>query len=485
MLFKNLSLEKKRLIIALLGFGILNAVGLAFEQFWVMLIPYALLLVLLIVFSFDKIFLLVAFCVPFSVNVEDVGGGFGLNLPTEPLLAILLGFFILKLIVDGYDKKALRDAVTFVILINLIWIGFTSITSSLPIVSLKFFLARIWFVVVAYFIGLQVFRRIVNIKRFYWLFIMGFLIVIGYTIFGHSQNAFTKKSAHWVMSPFFPDHTSYGAALALIFFFPLFTALSKALHKNNPFIRGFAFLVTAILIVAIALSYTRAAWVSIAAAFGLLTLIYFKVRMKHLLAIIALGVGLVLVNFNTIQMKLEHNNQQRQNDEYKEAVQSITNVTNDDSNTERINRWLSAYRMFKEKPILGWGPGTFQFQYSSFQREKDMTLISTTSGNLGNAHSEYLGPLSESGVLGMLSIIVIFLLIVNKGLKVIYEAKNLEIRMLAICTLLGLFTYMVHGFLNNFLDQDKAGVPFWAMAAMLVALDIYHNQLKSSQAEDS
>jgi len=39
---------------------------------------------------------------------------------------------------------------------------------------------------------------------------------------------------------------------------------------------------------------------------------------------------------------------------------------------------------------------------------------------------------------------------------------------------LGLVTYLVHGALNNFLDTDKASVPFWGFIGILVALDVYH-----------
>ena len=33
--------------------------------------------------------------------------------------------------------------------------------------------------------------------------------------------------------------------------------------------------------------------------------------------------------------------------------------------------------MFNEKPIYGFGPGTYQFEYSSFQDPDDKTIIST------------------------------------------------------------------------------------------------------------
>jgi hypothetical protein len=42
--------------------------------------------------------------------------------------------------------------------------------------------------------------------------------------------------------------------------------------------------------------------------------------------------------------------------------------------------------------------------------------------------------------------------------------------------ILGLITYFVHGFLNNFLDTDKASVPVWGFAAAIVAIQLYHSK---------
>ena len=42
--------------------------------------------------------------------------------------------------------------------------------------------------------------------------------------------------------------------------------------------------------------------------------------------------------------------------------------------------------MFKEKPILGYGPGHINF-ITGISKYKDKTIISTNSGDMGNAHS--------------------------------------------------------------------------------------------------
>jgi hypothetical protein len=53
--------------------------------------------------------------------------------------------------------------------------------------------------------------------------------------------------------------------------------------------------------------------------------------------------------------------------------------------------------------------------------------------------------------------------------------------MMALVAVLSLITYFIHGFLNNFLDTDKASVPVWGLFAMILALDLYHKkQIKQS-----
>jgi len=131
--------------------------------------------------------------------------------------------------------------------------------------------------------------------------------------------------------------------------------------------------------------------------------------------------------------------------------------------------------MFSERPLVGWGPGTYQFEYAPFQRSKEKTIISTNLGDLGNAHSEYIGPLAESGFPGLLSVLFLLITVIYTGLKVYIHASSAQTRVLALSATLSLITYFVHGIMNNFLNTDKASVPFWGLVAIIVALDLYFN----------
>lgn len=134
--------------------------------------------------------------------------------------------------------------------------------------------------------------------------------------------------------------------------------------------------------------------------------------------------------------------------------------------------------MFREKPVFGWGPGTYMFQYAPFQFSYDRTIISTNFGDLGNAHSEYLGPMAETGLFGLISVLVLVFMIFKTSYR-LYNAKSAYIKELSLYITLGLATYFMHGFLNNFLDSDKASIPVWGFVAMLVALEIYHHENKT------
>jgi O-antigen ligase len=166
-----------------------------------------------------------------------------------------------------------------------------------------------------------------------------------------------------------------------------------------------------------------------------------------------------------------------------EHVKSIYNISSNASNLERVNRWQAAIRMFHERPFFGWGPGTYQFVYAPFQRSKEKTIISTNAGDRGNSHNEYLGPLSEEGVLGMVAVFLIVIFSIYTALKVYARTEDKEIKLLVMMAMLGLITYFTHGFLNNFLDTDKASVPVWGFMAIIVALDLYHTKQKSEMTD--
>ncbi|HTL81543.1 MAG TPA: O-antigen ligase family protein [Bacteroidia bacterium] len=456
----------------------LNSYCISKEFYWLNIIPPVLLVAVAAVLALDKLILFCVFLTPLSINLADSDINLGLSLPVEPILAGILFLFILRVIKDQtFDKKFLRHPVTIAIILNIVWIFITSVTSELPMVSFKFLASRLWFVVPFYFIGSVMFRDFKNVRRFLWLYILPLTIVIGYTVYWHAQYRFDEDSAHWVMSPFYNDHTAYGAALAM--FYPALISFAFSKYYSNN-IRVIALILLGIFTIALILSYTRAAWVSLAAAFVLYLIFLFRIHYRYVLLTFAIVIGFIAYSWTDIMLKLEQNRQDTSND-IEQHLQSISNISTDASNLERLNRWSCAFRMFYERPIVGWGPGTYSFEYAPFQLSSEKTIISTNAGNLGNAHSEYIGPLCESGVLGAFTFLLIFGTVMWTGWRLYYKLPKGVHRAILLSVLLGLVTYFIHGAMNNFLDTDKASIPFWGFIAMLVAADIYYPTVKDSE----
>ncbi|MDA3929120.1 MAG: O-antigen ligase, partial [Prolixibacteraceae bacterium] len=220
------------------------------------------------------------------------------------------------------------------------------------------------------------------------------------------------------------------------------------------------------------LSYSRAAWLSLIASFGVWAIIKLKIKFKTIALTIVSIVLVVFVFQDTILQKLEQNSTDSSND-LMDHITSMTNISTDASNLERINRWQCAIAMFKEKPVFGWGPGTYAMNYAPFQLTSQRTIISTNSGDGGNAHSEYLGALAEAGIIGTLSFIALLIVVMYSAIMAYFRTSDKRIKTILLSSLMALITYYVHGTLNNFLDTDKASVPFWGFTAIIVALDIY------------
>ncbi|MGQ8337067.1 O-antigen ligase family protein [Sunxiuqinia sp. A32] len=450
----------------------------------VSLLPVALALIFVAIFQLDVLLLSIAFFTPLSLPLHDIVEGldFDMYLPTEPLLVGILVLFIFKLIENkGYDKKVLSHPITLALYFYLGWMLITALTSTMPIVSLKFWLSKLWFLAAFYFLGIQLFKNTKNIYRFVWLYCIAFIIVIFYAWSRHFGYGFhNDQAAHFVMNPFYKDHTSYGAMLA--FFIPFLSGLT--FYKQfKPAMRFWGAVILLLFLVALILSYSRAAWLSLLVAAMVWGIMKLKIRFRPLF-ITGLSILAVVLVFQTqILMMLERNDQESSAN-LGTHISSMTNVTTDASNLERINRWSCAYRMWEEKPVFGWGPGTYMFQYAPFQLTKHRTIISTNSADRGNAHSEYLGPLAESGVIGMLSFIFLAIMILYVGIHTYTRAEEREVRMIILSAITGIITYLIHGFLNNFLDTDKASIPFWAFVAIIVVFDLYtRNQLKNADSK--
>jgi putative inorganic carbon (hco3(-)) transporter len=469
------SLKKHSLVITLVCiYLIADMIFTGRNIYFFNLLPVILLMIYLTIARLDLMYFIIIFCTPISIQLIDSfpSSPIDFAIPTEPMLFGMMVTFYYKILFDNsVDIRILRHPVSYAIFFNVLWILITTITSSMPLVSLKFLLARVWFVTIYYFLAVLVFRKYRSIPVFIWCYVIAMIMVVIFSIIRHLHFGLDNlRAAHVVMSPFFRDHTSYGAILAML----IFAMGGAIIYRGGSILFRILLWGTWLLLsIGLLLSYTRAAWMSVVVAAGILGLTIFRIRFRYILV-----AGIICLIYlgekrTDVLHKMEQNSPES-TFSITGHIKSMSNISTDESNLERINRWNSAIRMFREKPVFGHGPGTYMFKYAPYQLARDKTSISTDFGDLGNAHSEYFGPLAESGFFGGLSIVIIGIVSLITGFRVYRRLTNKRLKGLVLGMILGLITYLVHGSMNNFLDTDKASALFWGFIAAFVSLDIFY-----------
>lgn len=442
------------------------------SELLILLVPAALAIGLLALLSLEHLLLLTLFFTPLSLQISQITGvtGFDLSVPTEPVLALLLFITLFKLIVTReFSFRLLRHPVTLMVGLYLFWTLVTSFTSTIPGVSFKTLAYRLWFTAGFYLVAAQLAGSERFSRRYVTAYSAGLAVVVIYFIIRvQGAGLLNQQFAHSACYPFFKDHTSFGASMAF-----LIPPLAVILFRKETGI-GARLMLTALVMLFLAgfiLSYSRAAWVSLIAAAGLAAILWIRLPVRLLAVTASVFIMALVLSAGWIWQRMDSTTEDSSAD-MGQHLRSASNISTDQSNLERINRWKCALRMFEERPLTGWGPGTYQFNYGPFQRASEKTSISTDFGDAGNAHSEYLGALSESGLPGALLYLLITIIAVVTGIRVWYRGRRGAEGYFVLAIVAGLITYVIHGIMNSFLDSDKIAALWWGFIAILVAKDL-------------
>ena len=407
---------------------------------------------------------------PVSMNM-DIGAGANIMMPSELLIMVLaLSVIFTWLRTPLMFNGLLRSKVTILFASYLAITVVSVIFSEMMMVSVKAVVVKLLYAI-ALFAGSYLYTKQGNsILILYKSYSLVLSVIIIWIMWQHYNFDFSKDVTGYITKPFYNDHTIYSSVLAFLIPF-LFLIIVRKTGGAKYFYAGLFLLFISGLI----LAFSRAAWLSVAAMVAMYIVLALKIRMKWILFGVVLVLGFVVFNFGEVESLLRFNkyDSNARNAGFEEQTRSVVNISNDQSNAERINRWKCAVRMFKTKPLTGFGPGTYQFTYLPFQRDYEMTRISVTSpylikeGRGGTAHNELLLALSESGILAVSFLLLTILAVFFAGEQQLIRSGN-HTPVILSC-ILALTSYFFHSFFNNFLDTDKAAALVFSAIGFIVA----------------
>lgn len=417
----------------------------------------------------------IAFLLPFSAPLPFLEGSM-IRVPTEPMIGLALIMLPLYLLKErNSPNKPLWKDIFFVLPLLALYV-LTSFFSEMLVVSLKFSFVNIAYVLVFYVLLLHLFRKHTRLfSDMLKLYGMGFLLVFFWSLYQYWQYDWNPVVMRGIFHPFYNDHTIFGAAAALLAV-PAFGTVMRRNTNHGFLLNG---VVGMFFVLAVFYSTSRGAMLSLLFAAFVALILWLKPRPL----ILGAGLALLLLTGYVLYPGIRDRIEETEVLSYDEGAgvmdrtRSVANISTDVSNVERLNRWVSAWRMFQERPLTGFGPGTYQFVYIPYQEERLMNRLTVTDpwnppeGSGGTAHSEYLLLLSETGLLGLMA----FLLVMGRWSWIALRRWRDHPRRNGMAiALVALSTYFFHALVNNFLTTDKLAFLFWGTAAWLVAM--YHRE---------
>lgn len=383
-------------------------------------------------------------------SVEWPMGASTLVVPAEPLIAAaglaLVGAW-------GLAGWPLPRAGSLVILLLAwaAWFTFSTACSTLPLVSWKYWLVGMghWWVFGA---GVLLFPGLwEKALPGFWFSMAGVAV---YTLLHHGLiYHFQADQAALGPMPFFADHTVFGAVMVMgIGWWVGARRPEDGILKRWPTV-----FLTILFVAALILSGSRAALITLLLCCWAASWFVFSGKKARLaLAVLTLAAGALAIS---LQAPVK------------------ARLATDVSSLERLNRWSCARRMADDRPLTGFGPGTFQFQYLGYQRPGEMTRISITApierrgpqnyGRGGGAHSEYWQALSEQGWPGLLIWLALTGWVLLESGRRVRQAATRDAFWLELGIALGLLSFFLHALVNNFLHDAPVAALVWGAASRL------------------
>jgi len=456
--------------------------GIATRQWWLFGLPLLLMGAYLSLRDVRLPFYFLFACIPLSIPLF-LPGGFSTDLPTEPLMIALTGMGLLLALhrAGQADLRFHLHPVTLLLMLHLGWIAITTITSQEPFISLKFLLAKIWYVLPFYFLAGWMLRTFRDVSTLFWVVLIPLVFTVLYVLVRHAGTGFTFATVGSVLHPFYSNHVIYAALMAVFFPWLWYMRLE---YRHRPFWNALFWALIGLFLIAIYLSYTRAAYIAVISSLGA----YALIRLRLVLPALALVLALALIGLGGLI---------RQNRYLELAPDYASTITHQDfgnlleatyqgediSTMERLYRWVAGFHMIGEKPWLGFGPGAFYESYRPYTVLSFITYVSDNKERSG-IHSYYLMTLVEQGVPGLL-----FFLLFNAGVlitaqRLYHRRTGRRYRRLVLLLTLTFTSVMVLQIINDLIELDKVGAFFFLAAALLVNLDLDRMAVPEEQADN-
>lgn len=450
-------------------FTVCVGVAAVTEAYFVAIIPFGLLLFYISWQWPNFAFWLLVASLPFSIEYS-FSDTLGTDLPDEFLMIFVTGLFVFKVCYNPsvLSKEVIRHVLVILLGLTMIWAVLSSLFSSQPLLSLKFLLAKCWYIGAFVGTGLIVFRDKQTIRTLALVFVSAMLLVTMITMGRHSAYNFSFAFINDALQPFFRNHVNYSSMLVCVV--PILYACRNLEHRKRW--KQLIAVSLVLVLVALFLSYARGAWLALFTG----AIAWWLIRKRWLVTVwltCIIVVGALLFWLRTDDRYLQYAHDYRTTVFHKDFSEHMlaTYQFKDVSTAERFYRWIAGVRMVDENPLTGFGPNTFYSNYRPYTVPIFKTWVSSNEEH-STVHNYFLLLAIEQGIPGL----VFFLLLAGTALwyaeRIYHSTKDMFYKNAAAAVGVILTMIMTVNFLSDLVETDKIGSLFFLALSLLVMMDL-------------
>jgi len=443
--------------------------GIYLDQIFLYLLPLAVLVGVVAIVNFKPLYYLLLFSLPLSMELE-FGAGLALNVPTEPLMAGLMLVFVFYTLLNfkSEDMKFLAHPLSILSLLLIIWTAISTLYSGEVTVSLKFLLAKCWFVVSFVFLTAFCIKKTADFKIAFWCIFVPLVGVTVYTLIRHYLIGFSFELVNNTMKPFFSNHVDYAVMQVAILPFCL---AARNIYSKGSVARLLIDVGSAILIVGIFYSYTRAAMGSLVIILGCYFIIKQNISKLFVVAgLFAAAIAIGLLSRQNAYLAYAPNYEKTVYAENWSKHLKATVDLKDVSSMERVYRWVAAFKMFKDHPVVGFGPGSFYYFYKQYTVSSFKTYVSENTDK-STVHNYYLLVLVEQGLIGLLVFLALVIYTIFTMQRLYNTLKTAEHKWIVMATGICFIVLLANNFLGDMVEVDKTGSLFFICIGLILGFD--------------
>ncbi|MES1215328.1 MAG: O-antigen ligase family protein [Bacteroidota bacterium] len=284
----------------------------------------------------------------------------------------------------------------------------------------------------------------------------------------HSMFGFHFANINNAVAPFFRNHVNYSAMLVCIV--PVFFAFYRLSQSKRQ--RVVIALAIIILLTALFFSYARGAWLALAA--GLVT--YQLIKRRYLIITYITAIILTITFLFWIKSNdryLQFTNDYNKTIFHKDFREHLiaTYQLKDVSTAERFYRWIAGIRMIKDRPLTGYGPNTFYYNYKIYTVPVFKTWVSKNEDR-STVHNYFLLTAIEQGIPGLIFFLLLFGAMLYYAQLLYHRVQDLFYKTVSVTIAVILVMIAVVNFLSDLIETDKIGSLFFLCLSVLIVTDI-------------